>query len=86
MTTRRIRKELRTFFEEKELTVKETQLISFALKSCTINLLGEIKLPQRSDKLLDTSFTWVIKVFTVSLLKELFAAILRIFWIFEAIL
>ena len=60
-------------------TVKETQLISLVLKSCNTNLFGETKLPHKSDKLFDISFTRVIKVFTVSLLKELFAAILIIF-------
>ena len=33
MTTRRIRKELRTFFEEKELTTKETHFILGCLKA-----------------------------------------------------
>jgi hypothetical protein len=33
MTTRRIRKELRTFFEEKELTLKETHFILGCLKA-----------------------------------------------------
>jgi len=33
MTTRRIRKELRTFFEEKELSVKETHFILGCLKA-----------------------------------------------------
>ena len=60
-------------------TVNASQLISLALKSCNTSLFGEIKLPRKSDKLFDTSFTRVIKLFTVSLLKELFAAILIIF-------
>ena len=33
MTTRRIRKELRTFFEDKELTDKEKSFISGCLKA-----------------------------------------------------
>jgi len=33
MTTRRIRKELRTFFEEKELSVKEIHFILGCLKA-----------------------------------------------------